>query len=360
MQKQSNQNSFAGQMIYAGIDIHLKSWKVTILSEHYEHKTFSQDPNPDLLASYLHRHFPEAEFKAVYEAGFSGFVNCRSLRELGIPCEVVHPADVPTTSKEKQLKSDKTDSRKLARSLRDRSLKFIHVPDQQLEADRSLVRQRHRVVKDLTRLKNRVKSLLMQFGIEIPERFGNGASRHWSKSYIQWLTDLSIKQESLKQTVNNYIQWAQILRQQLLLLNKQVKNLAQQKRYLADYQRVLSIPGVGLMTAITFLVEIGDIRRFKRIDELCSFVGLIPSMRGSGDKMVTGKLINRGRKQLKIMLIEASWEAVRKDPALMWTFNECIKRMPKNKAIIRVARKMLNRMYSILKNQNMYTIGISK
>ena len=60
------------------------------------------------------------------------------------------------------------------------------------------------------------------------------------------------------------------------------------------------------------------------------------------------------------MLIEASWEAVRKDPALMWTFNECIKRMPKNKAIIRVARKMLNRMYSILKNQNMYTIGISK
>ena len=65
-------------------------------------------------------------------------------------------------------------------------------------------------------------------------------------------------------------------------------------------------------------------------------------------KYTTGKMINRGRKELKIMIIEAAWEAVRLDPALMAKFNELTRRMNKNKAIIRIARKLVSRMRYVL------------
>lgn len=358
MQRQVSKKSFEGQTIYAGIDYHKKSWKVTILGEEYEHKTYSQDPSPDVLATYLKKHFPGATYKAVYEAGFSGFGACRRLRDLGIGCEVIHPADVPTSGKEKQQKTDKADSRKLARTLRNHEFEFIHIPDSELEADRALVRQRFRISKDLARTKNRLKSLLMQFGIDIPDKFTGQASRHWSKPYLTWLQDLNVEQTSLKQTIDAYLAMGQLLRKELLVANRRIRALSQESRYKGNYELLLSVPGVGLVVAMTFLVQFGEIKRFKRLDELCNYVGLVPSMHGSGEKMIMGKLTKRGRKDLKIMLIEASWVGIRKDPALMLKFTELVKTMVKNKAIIRIARKILNRIRYVLTNKEPYKIGI--
>jgi len=358
MQRKINENSFNGQSFYVGIDYHKKSWKVTILGEKYEHKTMSQNPDPKILANYLKRNFPGGNYQAVYEAGFSGFNACRKLRELGINCIVIHPADVPTNQKERLQKTDKVDSRKLARSLRSGEFEAIHIPDNKLEADRALVRQRFRLVKDISRTKNRVKSLLFQFGIDIPGRFTSQQTRHWSKVYINWLKELPIEQESLKLTLDNYLRIGEIQRKELLTINRQIRKLSKTKYYQNNCRLLLCIPGIGLMTAITLLVELGDIKRFKRLDELCNFIGLVPSMYGSGEKMETGKIIKRGRKALKIMLIEASWQAVRKDPALMMKFNELTTTMKKNKAIIRIARKMLSRIRHVLVHQEEYELAV--
>ena len=73
MRKQSNTLNFEGQNIYVGIDVHLKSWTVSILSGHLHHKTFVQPPSPEALSSYLHSHFPNGNYLSAYEAGFSGF-----------------------------------------------------------------------------------------------------------------------------------------------------------------------------------------------------------------------------------------------------------------------------------------------
>ncbi len=358
MQVQFTKNLFSDQSFYVGIDYHKKSWKVTIMGEQYEHKTMSQNPDPELLASYLRKHFPGGNYYAVYEAGFSGFKTCRELIELGVDCKVVHPADVPTSQKEKLLKTDKADSRKLARSLRSNEFEGVHIPDLDLEADRALVRQRFRMVKDIARTKNRVKSLLFQFGISIPDQFSLAQTRHWSKAYIGWLKDLYLEPENLRRTIDNYIRMGELQRKELLLINRQIRDLSQSPVYKDNYTLLIGIPGIGIMTAMTFLVQVGDINRFKRLDELCSYIGLIPRMHGSGEKMQTGKMVKRGRKELKIMLIEASWGAIRKDPALMLKFNELTKNMQKNKAIIRIARKLLSRMRFVLTNQQEYVLGV--
>jgi len=358
MQRQVNKNLFTGQSFYIGIDCHKKSWKVTILSEHNEHKTMSQNPDPDILANYLKRNFPGGNYYAVYEAGFSGFDACRRMKQLGIDCRVIHPADVPTNQKERLQKTDKADSRKLAKSIRNQEFSSIDIPDRKLEADRALVRQRFRLMKDLSRTKNRVKSLLFQFGISIPERFTHAQMRHWSKPYVNWLKTLSVEEESLRETLDNYINIGQKQREELLRVNRQIKKLARSDAYRNNCNLLLNVPGIGTITAMTFLVQIGNITRFKRLDELCNYVGLVPSMHGSGEKMETGEMIKRGRKELKIMLIEAAWIAVRKDPALMAKFNELRSKMNKNKAIIRIARKLLNRIRSILINQRPYEMNV--
>lgn len=360
MQTKVSKESFKGQSFFIGIDCHKKNWKVTILGEQYEHKSMSQDPSPELLANYLNRNFPGGNYHAVYEAGFSGFKSCRELNNLGINCMVVHPADVPSNQKERLQKTDKADSRKLAKSLRNKDFEAIDIPEPELEADRALIRQRFRVMKDLSRTKNRIKSLLFQFGIDIPVKFTSCQTRHWSKVYINWLKELQVKNQNLRQVLDNYIAIGERQRKDLLLLNKQVKNLSQSKKYHSNYKLLLSVPGVGLMTTMTFLTQIGDITRFERLDDLCNYIGLVPRMHGSGDKMQTGKIIKRGRKELKIMLIEASWEAIRKDPALMLKFNELSTRMQKNKAIIRIARKILSRIRFVLINQQAYELSVVK
>jgi transposase len=358
MHTEVTKDSFRGQSFFVGIDCHKKNWVVTIMGEQYEHKTFSQNPDPDLLAGYLHRRFPGGAYKAVYEAGFSGFGACRRLRQLGVDCIVIHPADVPTTQKEKEQKTDKADSRKLARSLRSKEFQAIDIPDTELEADRALIRQRFRQVKDLSRTKNRIRSLLFQFGIAIPERFTSAQTRHWPKAYLNWLSSLAVDHPSLKLVFDNYIRIGVAQRQDLLLLEKQVRKLSQTDRYRDNCQLLLGIPGVGIITSLTFLTQIGDVRRFQRLDDLCNYVGLVPKMYGSGDKIQTGKMTKRGRKELKIMLIEASWEAVRQDPALMLKFNDLSKRMNKNKAIIRIARKLLSRIRFVLMNRQPYSLGV--
>ncbi len=243
--------------------------------------------------------------------------------------------------------------------MRNKEIELINIPSRELEADRALIRQRYRIVKEVSRTKNRIKSLLFQFGIDIPEWFTDSQTRNWSKNYLKWLKELDIAEGSLKSTLDNYIDVGEQLRKKLLEVNRQVRKLSQTDKYKKNLELLIGIPGISTTTAMAFLVQIGDIKRFKRLDELCNYVGLVPSMHTSGDKIRTGKIIKRGRKELKIMLIEASWNAVRKDPALMHKFTELISRMHKNKAIIRIARKTLSRIRFVLLNQLPYELGIT-
>ena len=127
MQTQSNKIDFTGQHIYVGIDVHLKSWKVTIMTERLPFKTFSQNPDPEQLYHYLARNFPNGIYHSAYEAGFCGYWIHNKFTALGIKSIVVNPADIPTTNKEKVQKADKRDSQKIAKALRSGDLRGIHV-----------------------------------------------------------------------------------------------------------------------------------------------------------------------------------------------------------------------------------------
>ena len=101
-----------------------------------------------------------------------------------------------------------------------------------------------------------------------------------------------------------------------------------------------------------------DIYRFRTLDHMSSFVGLVPSVHSSGEYEWNGRLTNRKNSYLRHMLIEASWIAIWKDSALLLAFNELTKRMSKQRAIVRIARKLLNRIRYVWLNQESYVYAV--
>jgi len=114
------------------------------------------------------------------------------------------------------------------------------------------------------------------------------------------------------------------------------------------------------LTAMIILTEIGNITRFKNLDKLCSFIGLVPMTNSTGENERTGNITVRRNKILRTAIIESSWIAIRNDPALMLAYQKLIKRMQPQDAIIRIAKKLVNRILYVLKNKKAYVQSIVK
>jgi transposase len=268
---------------------------------------------------------------------------------------VVHPADIPTKDKERRNRNDNVDSRKIAKNLRNGELTPLHIPSRQAQEDRSLVRMRIAMVSKQTRCKNQIKGLLDFYGIKTPEELSN---THWSNRFICWLESLSFEYYSGKQTLGTLLSELSYLRSAIAQLTKDIRHLSGQKPYIDFVGYLTSVPGISTTTAMVFLTELDDITRFKNLDHLASYVGLIPGEDSSGDKEHHTGVSKRRNANLRYLLIESSWVAVRKDPALLKSFTDLTKRMPKNLAIIRIARKLLSRIQYVLKNQCYYEPGV--
>lgn len=349
--------NFEGQVICVGMDVHKSSWNLGIYLNDMFIKNVHQNTSPFTMASYLKKHYPGAHYKAAYEAGKFGFWIQRQLTALGIECLVVNPADIPRSQKDTLQKTDARDARNLGLQLQSAVIKSIHVPDEQQEADRVFFRHRKRIWKDLTRCKNRIKGLLAFSGIDIPEQYDNA---NWSHNFINWLKQVNCKQQSRRHALNYMITQVEFLRKELLSISNAIRKMMREQRYKTNYYFLRTIPGIGPLTAASILVEIGDVKRFDTFYHLNSFVGLLPMEHSSGERENKSMLTVRKHRQLRSDLVESAWTAKRNDPAMALYFQEQIKRKDSKIVIIKIARKLLNRIRYVLINQKPYEYGIVK
>ncbi len=359
MQQQTYKLDFKGKNIYTGIDAHLKSWRVSIMIDGILCKTFSQDPAAKTLRGYLDVNYPGGNYYSAYEAGFCGFFPHRDLVQHGIKNIVVNPADIPTTDKEKKQKEDSRDSRKIVRSLHNKELEAIYIPSMDIEGLRSLVRYRKTLVKEINRYKYRTKSFLYYNGFKVPVEMEQG-SKHWSKRYTTWLKTLELEITYSKITLDSIIETVEHLRSKLLEINRLLRQLEKEGEYSKTITLLRTVPGIGLIMSMTIITELENIERFGTIDKLCSYVGLVPRTNSSGVNEKVGKITPRSNRQLRSMLIESAWIAIRQDPALMMRYGELCQRMEPNKAIIKIAKKLLSRIKHVLKNNEPYEKGVVK
>ncbi len=357
MTKVTEKPDFTGHTLFVGIDVHAKSWNVSVYFNQQYLKSFNQPPTPEALQAFLQQSYPNATYKCAYESGFCGYWIQRELLHRGIGCIVVNAADVPQTDKTIKNKTDTNDSKRIAQALQAGQLTPIYIPDEEIEADRQLVRCNERFSNDLTRSKNRIKGLLYQLGIKLPEYFSNS---NWSNQFIQWLRELDLKNPSAKITIEHQLVMVEHIRRQKLDVLKDIRALLKKERYSTTAKFLMSVPGVGPITAATLVTEIDDMKRFSNFEHLNSFIGYYPSQFSSGENIHQGNIIGRQHKRLRSLIIEAAWTAIRTDPAMTITYNQFKLKVGAKRAIIKVARKMLSRIRYVWLNQIEYETGLVK
>jgi transposase len=348
--KSTKKIDFSNQNFYIVLDVHKKSWHVTIMTDDMELQAFTQPPSPTLLAEYLHKNFPGANFFSAYEAGFCGYNIHRQLLCCNIHNIVVNPADIPRMNKELVYQTDKSDSRSIARSLRNNELKgiFIFKPDD--EEFRALFRHRLRIAKDIRKECNRIKSFLFYRSIPLPAEFDNP---NWSNAFLQWLENIPLKNPNASWVIKQMVQHYRYLHKTKLEIETELRKKAKEKDANL-YSLLNSVPGIGPITAIGIMAEIGDIKRFLHIKQFASYIGLIPRIAQSGEKEYIGDITYRHNAYLRPLIVEAAWQAVRADPVMLAYYKKaCIKSNSK-KAIIKVARKLIAKIMSIMKNRTLY------
>ena len=308
---------------------------------------FSMDPDPQKLAEYLKRNYPEAEYRSVYEAGFSGFEAHRTLCKLGVNNIVINPADVPTSGKERNYKNDSIDSRKLARELENGSLEGIYIPEPENLVLRNLTRRKEQLTGNITRTKNRIRSHLFFLGLKF---------RSWSGSSLKIME--SDAEKRFDHALSSDLRELRFLREERLrVIRCEHACLKHLKR--EEIQKNLeSIPGIGFDTAVVLQAELWDMKRFKGKDQLNSYVGLAPHLVGSGEHEEVKSSGNRKKKQLHYRLIESAWRAVRFNREYGAKYGAMIgKGICPQKAISIIAKKLLlsiravwlqNREYQVL------------
>jgi transposase len=350
MKTQSKQIDFSGQNFYCGVDTHKKNWMVTIETDDFALKTFSQNADPDLLVKYLRKNYPGGNFFIGYEAGYFGYGPQRKFESLGINCVILHPADIPTSNKDRDQKRDPRDSRKIAKALKNHEVVPIWVPPLSLEQDRQLLRTREKLSKDKTRIKNRIKAFLQLYGINYPQAFSQPGS-HWSARFIKWLDMLELKESTGTEALRSLIRCLRFQRSEILNVSKQIRKISQSDKYNKQYLKLIKKPGIGMITAMTILTETGNIHRFKNADNFRSFMGIVPRAHDSGDKEHSGKITKRANTHLRYLLVESTWMAIRYNPYYLNIYKNYRKRMKENKALIRTAGKLTNELFYSLKEE---------
>lgn len=349
--EQATQKDFTGQEIFIGLDVSLKSWVASIMTRDLEHKTFTQPPDAAALMGYLKRTFPGARYRAVYEAGYCGYWISEALRSHGVDCIVVNPGDIPSTGRESRTKTDRVDARKLARSLRNGDLRPLYIPPREALEDRSLVRLRTTTVRKQTRCKNNIKSLLSFHGVSMPE-----GKACWSERYLATLSQLSLSTGSGTQSLRHLLSELRYYRSSVREITLEINSLARSDRYRKSVDVLKSIPGIGVLTAMILLTELGPLSRFPSEDRLASYCGLSPGEHSSGNRRIVTGITRRCNMFVRTALIEAAWIAARKDPELLRDFAIYAQRMKKQKAIVRIARRLLHRIACVLREQRPYVI----
>ena len=350
---QRNKISFKGQKIFIGIDVHKKNWDVAIAPEVGNVKRHTQKASAKELFDFLKKHYPDGDYLAVYESGFSGFSTYYALKDVGIECKVIHAADVPTTQYEEVMKTDRVDSVKLVRSLKAGLLKGIYIREKENIDDRSVVRIRKTIQKQLSGYKARVKHMLHCNGVSFPERFEKPGS-HWSKAFLKWLKEDVTLLSSTRNSLDLLIRQVETIRLTLLEATKMMRSLSQTERYKHKCDLLMTVPGIGFIVSMCILTEIYDVKRFHNEKEFAAYLGLIPTSHSSGDKVVHGEMTFRGNKQLGPMIIETAWISICKDAGLGSLYLRYKERMKPQEAIVRIARKLSNIIFAVLKNETQY------
>lgn len=287
---------------FVGLDVHKETIAVAVARVGQDPESLGTIPNtPEAVAKLMRRLGPAKNLRVCYEAGPCGYAIFRQLQKLGIDCIVVAPSLVPQRAGDR-VKTDRRDALKLARLLRSGELVPVWVPDEAQEALRDLVRAREDTIEDRLRKRHQLSKFLLRLEVRPPEKM-----RAWSVKHKLWLQGLKFGQPAQQIVFREYMQALHETEMRLQRLEAELAELAQNCPHAAVIAALQSLRGVGMLTAVTLVAELGDLSRFPSAQQLMAYTGLVPSEHSSGGSQHRGGITKCGNAHVRRVIIEAAW-----------------------------------------------------
>ncbi len=239
---------------------------------------------------------------------------------------------------EARVKTDTEDIKRLLRLLIADIVPEVWVPPAHMRELRGLISYRNRLVKTATMIRNRLHSLLHRHNLPLPED-GLANQDWWEQQSISALEKLQIRQElALLAEIEKH----------KAELDNELGKMSVSGSWGAPATRLMQLPGIGVVIAMTALGAIGDITRFESAGKLVGYAGLGAGVHDSGKEHREKKITKSGRKELRWALVEAAWRAVRMSPYWKKQFEALARRKHRNQAIAAIARKLLVAVWHVL------------
>ena len=294
-----------GVPLFVGMDVHKETVALAVAAGDGSQPRFlgMVANNPTDLGKRLRAIGPIEQLHCCYEAGPTGYSTWRLLTEWGIDCTVVAPSLIPKKPGDR-VKTDRRDAEQLARLHRVGDLTAVWVPPPEHEALRDLCRAREAAKRDLGRARHRLLKLLARHGLHGPR----GTSR-WTRAYRAWLAELHLDNADRQYVLDEYRGQFAEAEARLQRLTARVKATGQEGPLVALLGALQCLKGVGPITAVTWVAELGDLTRFRRPRMLMGYSGLTPSEHSSGGRVQRGGITKSGNSHVRFVTIEAAWHA---------------------------------------------------
>lgn len=338
--------------VAVGVDVHKSAWVVTAVREGEEvfHARIRAEYRG--LKQILGR-FKGCEVCVAYEAGPCGFGLYDELERDHYRCVVVAPSLVPVQSGNR-VKTDRRDSRKLADCLATGLLTPVHVLTPEQRAHRDLLRTRRQQVERRSDIMRQIKAKLLFHSLRVPGWNG----RSWSRSFRQSLRRMDYPDAALRASFHSLLDTYEFTSLQIESLTKDAIEMSRSDAYKEAVGILITVPGIGQITAMEILTEMGDMSRFSSNEGFWCFLGLVPSEFTSAEKRRLGGITRCGNRRVRTALVESAWTLIRKDPAMKMKFQRIRNRRGSKRAITAIARNLAGRIRTILLRKESYVVAV--
>ena len=269
------------------------------------------------------------------------------LRELGHEVWVGDAAQIRASYVRRQ-KTDRRDAAHILKLLVEGRFPRVWVPQREQRDLRQLLIHRHKLVEIRSRVKNGLQHLALNQGMQRKQRL-------WSVAGQQALRQLPLQPWASRRRTDLFGLLA-ALEGQIAPLDRAVEGAAQQH---PEARLLMSQSGVGPITALAFVLTIGDVSRFARGKQVASYLGLIPREHSSGGHQRLGAISKQGNRFMRMLLVEAAQSAVRHDPQFRREYQHRCHSKPKGVAKVAAARKLAIRLYWMLRTHQAHPESVT-
>jgi transposase len=259
------------------------------------------DASPDSmrrLAARLAGKYQRLHF--CYEAGPTGYGLHRLLTGLGHSCIVVAPSLIPRKPSDR-VKTNRRDAVSLARLLRAGELTAVWVPDTAHEAMRGLVRARAAAARDVGTKKRQVSAFLLRHSRLFSRK------KNWGARYRGWLQEQSFEHPADQIVLQELLEDVRLGEERRGRIERAIEEFLPSWGLAPIVEALQALRGIELVTAVTFVVEVGDIGRFESPRRLMAYIGLVPGERSTGETVRRGSITKMGNARLRHLLVESAW-----------------------------------------------------